>query len=574
MAYRIIIRRDTTVNWEENNPVLLAGEPGYETDSYKIKIGDGQSKWLDLPYYAGATGATGSTGIGPTGSAGPTGPMLDLVNPLTYIQLTNLISESSLVPGVYYTITDYKTCYDRPDFDASGNKILDNTYVQGDVDPIMVFATSESTLAIEAQQISSPNDVISYDSAWNATEISGFPAYGRITERIDARGNRTDYDHKSIEFKRYKTYRYDLTFPEPGQILLQSNGTVIGTATTFSNYSIGSIIAVPSSNPVFYEVTSVVDNLTMTVTGVDIDPNTSPDNFYVATPLVHPDTNYISYKQNNIDGDTDYELVTTFFQTGPTPPGSYNNYINNYADVASAGEFILSNNVFYNEASNNVLGYASINNTSQSGFNGNRIGQMSENVILQSFLDNSIGIAFDGNLIDSIFQNNVIGNYAYGNSILNKEFISNSIGTEFTNNYVTPSTTFVISDNRIGNGASGNIIHINFTKNYIANTFSDNQINGTSGQFNSNQIFNEFRGNIIDPNFSKNTIQQDFTGSIVGDGFKYNEVKCDLISIDFSTATKVYESYDKTILTDSSGGLRLSYVSSVGPTLTFAGILS
>jgi hypothetical protein len=60
----------------------------------------------------------------------------------------------------------------------------------------------------------------------------------------------------------------------------------------------------------------------------------------------------------------------------------------------------------------------------------------------------------------------------------------------------------------------------------------------------------------------------------VGDGFKYNEVKCDLISIDFSTATKVYEPYDKTILTDSSSGLRLSYVSSVGPTLTFAGILS
>jgi hypothetical protein len=500
--------------------------------------------------------------------------MPDLINPVTYIELTSLISDSSLVAGTYYTITDYKTCYDRPDFDPKGNKILYNTYVEGDVDPIMVFATSESTLATEAQQISSPGDQISYDWAWNSTEISGFPAYGRITERIDENSNRTDYDHKSIKFKRYKEYEYDLTSPQPGQVEVQANGTVVGTATTFTNYSIDTIIAVPSSQSLYYKIVSIANDLEMVVTGVNVDPNLAPDNFYVATPLVHPDTNYVSYKQNNIDGDTDYELVTTFFQTGPTPPGSYNNYINNYADVASAGEFILSNNVFYNEASNNVLGYTSINNTTQSGFNGNRIGQMSENVILQTFLDNSIGIAFDGNLIDSIFQNNVIGNYAYGNSILNKEFIGNSIGTEFTNNYVTPSTTFVISDNRIGNGASGNIIHINFTKNYIANTFSDNQINGTSGQFNSNQIFNEFRGNIIDPNFSKNTIQQDFTGSIVGDGFKYNEVKCDLISIDFSTATKVYEPYDKTILTDSSSGLRLSYVSSVGPTLTFAGILS
>ena len=38
MAYRIILRRDTSINWEKNNPVLLLGEPGYETDTGNLKL--------------------------------------------------------------------------------------------------------------------------------------------------------------------------------------------------------------------------------------------------------------------------------------------------------------------------------------------------------------------------------------------------------------------------------------------------------------------------------------------------------------------------------------------------------
>ena len=78
MAYRIILRRDGSTNWESQNPVLLLGEPGYETDTGKFKIGDGSSMWSDLDYYVGATGGTGATGAtgvtGPTGSIGVTGP--------------------------------------------------------------------------------------------------------------------------------------------------------------------------------------------------------------------------------------------------------------------------------------------------------------------------------------------------------------------------------------------------------------------------------------------------------------------------------------------------------------------
>lgn len=47
---RLQIKRDTATNWETNNPVLLAGEFGYDTTNKLIKIGDGATNWKDLQY--------------------------------------------------------------------------------------------------------------------------------------------------------------------------------------------------------------------------------------------------------------------------------------------------------------------------------------------------------------------------------------------------------------------------------------------------------------------------------------------------------------------------------------------
>ena len=50
MAIRIRIRRDTSTNWQTNNPVLAEGEIAFETDTRLIKVGDGSSNWNDLDY--------------------------------------------------------------------------------------------------------------------------------------------------------------------------------------------------------------------------------------------------------------------------------------------------------------------------------------------------------------------------------------------------------------------------------------------------------------------------------------------------------------------------------------------
>ena len=47
MATTILIKRDTSTNWSNNNPILKSGEFGLETDTRKIKIGNGQ-RWNSI----------------------------------------------------------------------------------------------------------------------------------------------------------------------------------------------------------------------------------------------------------------------------------------------------------------------------------------------------------------------------------------------------------------------------------------------------------------------------------------------------------------------------------------------
>ena len=43
-------RRNTVAGATSSNPTLGAGEPGYETDTGRVKIGDGSTAWISLPY--------------------------------------------------------------------------------------------------------------------------------------------------------------------------------------------------------------------------------------------------------------------------------------------------------------------------------------------------------------------------------------------------------------------------------------------------------------------------------------------------------------------------------------------
>ncbi len=50
MADRIRIRRDTAAGWISKDPILGLGELGIESDTLRIKVGDGATIWSGLLY--------------------------------------------------------------------------------------------------------------------------------------------------------------------------------------------------------------------------------------------------------------------------------------------------------------------------------------------------------------------------------------------------------------------------------------------------------------------------------------------------------------------------------------------
>ena len=58
MSAQIQVRRDTAANWTSTDPTLAQGEMGYETDTGKLKFGDGSTAWTSLDYYLTPDSAT------------------------------------------------------------------------------------------------------------------------------------------------------------------------------------------------------------------------------------------------------------------------------------------------------------------------------------------------------------------------------------------------------------------------------------------------------------------------------------------------------------------------------------
>ncbi len=68
MTATIKLRRGTAAAWTSANPILHAGEAGYETDTGKIKFGDGTTTWNALAYFAPGGAPSGTAGGDLTGT--------------------------------------------------------------------------------------------------------------------------------------------------------------------------------------------------------------------------------------------------------------------------------------------------------------------------------------------------------------------------------------------------------------------------------------------------------------------------------------------------------------------------
>lgn len=115
MATRIQIRRDTAANWTSNNPTLARGEQGFETDTYKLKIGDGVTAWNALGYFGSDLAGVDSAAVtalidSDYVSARSPAPSLEVQNPAVtneyYIYVGNPANKLATIQSTRGNVTN------------------------------------------------------------------------------------------------------------------------------------------------------------------------------------------------------------------------------------------------------------------------------------------------------------------------------------------------------------------------------------------------------------------------------------------------------------------------------------
>lgn len=395
---------------------------------------------------------------------------------LNYSELLSLYRNSKLVQGTYYLISDYRTRYEQPDYYLDGNLKSSVRHRITSNNPILLLATSENSLSPDAYQPAFPKDKIKYDINWEKTEYLNI-SNGRIIERIDEFNNRTDYDHRTIKFKRYQNYNRG---DSQKGIISDYNcitGEITGISTRFLSLSIDSIILLNSLNDKGYnygfKIKSIENNTKMFVyvdklyqSGLPYNGNNISLNnggtvfiedysfsgksyeFYSAQYT----NDYNQYKEVYFS-QSDFSDFEDFFTFDIN--NSFSNYISDYSyfyiKERKNNTLVLPNNVF---------GAAKFNNITGSYYNNYSEFTMSNN-ISGSFYNNSF----------NSIENNIISNKFYDNNFFN--FSDNFIKSKFIANNDNNSLNFQ------NNTISGDVIEVSFDANspvfesYTCNIFTD-----------------------------------------------------------------------------------------------------
>jgi hypothetical protein len=442
----------------------------------------------------------------------------------TYNQLTASLNSGSLTAGTYYKITDFKTCYDQPDYNVFGSPITIGNYRTGSISPIIVFALDSGSLASDAYQPEYPKDNIKYDISFNETEVTNNPAFGRITYRKDNQGNEMDYDFREVRFKRYDAYFSEGVYD--GTISVVETGSsafITGSGSFFENFTTGDIVGVLNigNNPIveYYEITSIEDDYLMFITG-------SRYTFPSETRLL--DANLLeemSWKKNNIISNSGSVELLTFGDIEEC----FSNTITTTTAYAQWEEydFLLANNVFKgsNTYRDNSFGHGFRNNTFNTSCDSNRIGgDFYNNIINGDFDNNIVNDNFYGNIMDCDFQRNTINGQFYNNHFgdedSGEDFDFNLIHGNFYGNFYIGANDFEY--NTIKGDFYGNIILNGFSKNTL-NGFYDNVLDGSfednqiGEDFYGNKTYTVFRDNKISDNFYNNNMFSYFTNNVTGE---------------------------------------------------------
>ena len=120
----IKFRRDTSANWTSVNPIPAQGEPCYETDTGKLKIGNGSDSYTTLPYVSNGGGSSGDLPIATATTLGG----IKVGNNLSITE-DGTLSANAGTTGT----TDYTQLENKPQINSvelTGNKTLNDLGIQ------------------------------------------------------------------------------------------------------------------------------------------------------------------------------------------------------------------------------------------------------------------------------------------------------------------------------------------------------------------------------------------------------------------------------------------------------------
>ena len=161
MATRMQQRRGTAAQWTAADPILAAGEIGYETDTNQFKIGDGVNAWSDLSYFKNLEDLGGTlddyvplTQKGATNGVAP----LDGSGKIPLGYLTNLIANAPAALDTLKELADAVTLVEGSIATAIGTHSTDTTDVHG-IPDTSVHATNSSVSTAIGTHSSDTTDV-------------------------------------------------------------------------------------------------------------------------------------------------------------------------------------------------------------------------------------------------------------------------------------------------------------------------------------------------------------------------------------------------------------------------------
>ena len=163
---RIQVRRGTSSDWSTANPTLAAGEIGFETNTKKVKVGDGSTAWNSLGYISSDSAAIGEIAMDAiyaalTPGSGISKSYNDGADTIT-INNTGVISFNTRTGSVTLSDTDVNNALGYTAADNTDLSALSQTVNQLDQD-IQDEATARG-LAIAAEELARDTAISTHNS--------------------------------------------------------------------------------------------------------------------------------------------------------------------------------------------------------------------------------------------------------------------------------------------------------------------------------------------------------------------------------------------------------------------------